>query len=103
MWKTKTKSRTNGYGVAKVQRANYNSVSGMSAKSGTGWWALRKAAFDRDGGMCVVCRRLGTLVKAVEIHHITSLRTGGSNTISNLISLCITCHNKRHRHLFRTR
>lgn len=49
---------------------------------------LRHAAILRDGNRCRACGKTGRL----EVHHITPRRAGGANTISNLISLCKSCH-----------
>lgn len=103
MWKAKTKSRTNAYGVAKIVRHTYNTVAGMSVKSGDGWWAIRKKVFQRDGGLCVPCKHSGKNVKGVDVHHITPLSRGGTTTMANLITLCKRCHDRRHTHLFRQR
>lgn len=103
MWKAKTKSRINGYGVAKIKQHTYNSVSGMSAKSGAGWWEIRNKVWKRDGGMCVPCRRLGKLVEGKEVHHIIPLSKNGTTSMANLMTVCEVHHNKRHTHLFRSR
>ena len=94
----RVKSRLNSKtGVVRIQRASYSTVSGTTQKNS--WWELRKACVTRDGGMCVVCKLNGRFVEAKEVHHIKELSKGGINTLSNLISLCLTCHNKRHKHL----
>jgi len=36
-------------------------------------------------------------------HHIIPLSKGGDNTLSNLKMLCVKCHSKEHRHLFKKR
>lgn len=103
MFRTQIKSRTNAYGVAKIKRATYNTVGGMQARSGTGWWAIRAEVWKRDGGMCVPHKRLGQLVPGTEVHHITALSKGGTTTKANLMVVCDACHNNRHTHLQRTR
>lgn len=52
---------------------------------------LRKAAILRDGGRCQEC---GKEHCRLEVHHITPKRTGGRDTISNLITLCPSCHDR---------
>lgn len=50
---------------------------------------VRKAVILRDGCKCMECGR--TKCK-LEVHHIKPRRLNGSNTLSNLITLCKRCH-----------
>jgi 5-methylcytosine-specific restriction endonuclease McrA len=43
-----------------------------------------------------VCSRCGN-TKELEAHHIRALKSGGSNELSNLITLCHDCHRAQHR------
>lgn len=52
---------------------------------------LRKAVILRDGSRCRECGKENC---RLEVHHITPKRTGGRDTISNLITLCPSCHDK---------
>lgn len=52
---------------------------------------LRKDAIMRDGCKCKQC---GAKNCRLEVHHITPKRLGGSDTLSNLITLCYDCHSK---------
>lgn len=52
---------------------------------------LRKATIMRDGCKCKQC---GAKNCRLEVHHITPKRLGGSDTLSNLITLCYDCHSK---------
>ncbi len=68
------------------------------------WKRLRRVALDRDGGMCCDCmdRYRAGLIKrprrADMVHHIQSREEHPELALdlSNLRSLCDTCHNKRH-------
>lgn len=51
---------------------------------------LRIATILRDG-CCMECGKTNT---RFEVHHITPRKSGGSNTLSNLITLCHYCHQK---------
>lgn len=99
MWKAKSSSRTGASGVVKIRRDTYNTHNGMAKKGG--WWEIRALVRARSKGKCeaiikgVRCSTLG-----VEVHHIIPLSKGGTNTLPNLLMLCMTCHNKRHRHLW---
>lgn len=52
---------------------------------------LRKATVIRDKCRCKQC---GAKNCRLEVHHITPKRLGGSDTLSNLITLCYDCHSK---------
>ena len=52
---------------------------------------LRKATILRDGTKCLECGKGNCLL---EVHHIVPKRLKGSDTLSNLITLCSSCHNK---------
>jgi len=51
---------------------------------------LRVATILRDG-CCMECGKSNT---NFEVHHITPRKNGGSDTLSNLITLCPKCHQK---------
>ncbi len=50
---------------------------------------IRKAVIMRDGCKCMMCGASGVVLEA---HHITPKRKMGSNTLSNLVTLCSQCH-----------
>ena len=52
---------------------------------------IRKAVILRDGCKCKECGKSNT---RLEVHHIKPRRLNGSNTLSNLITLCSKCHQK---------
>ena len=52
---------------------------------------IRKAVILRDGCKCMECGKSNC---KLEVHHIKPRRLNGSNTLSNLITLCETCHQK---------
>lgn len=63
---------------------------------GDDWAVLRVKALTRDG---YSCRRCNANLRGVfyrEVHHIHPLGKGGTNTLSNLISLCSACHECQH-------
>lgn len=85
---TYIKRRTDG--TAKIRRDGYSNDQ-------TDWWTIRDAVFTRDGGRCKdfrngrFCNEPGR-----EVHHIIALGRGGVTSMSNLITLCQTCHDRRH-------
>ena len=52
---------------------------------------IRKAVILRDGCKCMECGKSNC---KLEVHHIKPRRMNGSNTLSNLITLCEKCHQK---------
>ena len=80
-------------GVSTIVRDSYKTSS-----AGGSWWDLVAQAKARDGNKCGRCPYVGP---GIERHHIISLQDGGRNVLSNIISLCPTCHAKRHSHMFR--
>lgn len=59
------------------------------------WREVRQYVYERDGGLCQYCGDAVELHKC-HIHHVLELSCGGSNHPSNLKTLCVKCHKKRH-------
>jgi 5-methylcytosine-specific restriction endonuclease McrA len=56
------------------------------------WKAIRARVIFRDGGMCRRCRSRYRL----EVHHLTYVRFGGRERLSDLLTLCEHCHQAEH-------
>ena len=69
----------------------YKSYSWQYQKSNRLDENIRKAVILRDGCKCMEC---GKSKCKLEVHHIKPRRLNGSNTLSNLITLCEVCHQK---------
>lgn len=52
---------------------------------------MRVSAYERDGGMCVLCG-----APATDTHHIIFRSHGGLDTVNNLACLCRECHQMAH-------
>lgn len=52
---------------------------------------IRREVFKRDKFSCVYCGS-----PALYVHHITSKSRGGTDELSNLVSICVPCHEKLH-------
>lgn len=52
------------------------------------WPSLKKLVLERDNYECRVCGKK----MSGQVHHIISRRLGGSDDVSNLITLCGRCH-----------
>jgi hypothetical protein len=56
------------------------------------WLQIRSAILNRDDYRCQECG----YYKHLEVHHIIPRRKGGTDEASNLITLCVRCHRKKH-------
>lgn len=81
-----------GSGVVKIQARNSRTAYG-DKKS---WDKLSKEAREANGKVCGRCGRPGTKLNPVEAHHVVPLSRGGTNSKSNLVNRCRTCHNMEH-------
>lgn len=54
------------------------------------WDEIRRACYKRDGHRCVMCGIKGKL----SAHHVVPVRISHNNSLSNLVSLCSSCHKK---------
>jgi 5-methylcytosine-specific restriction endonuclease McrA len=67
------------------------------------WSALRTKALSRDRYVCSVCgvrclgKRLGLPSPVVD--HIRSRRSGGADTLDNLTTMCLPCHNTKTKYV----
>ncbi len=57
--------------------------------------AIRPAILRRDGYRCRRCGKRGV---PFHVHHIVYRSRGGTNAPSNLITLCVPCHEHIHGH-----
>ena len=60
------------------------------------WDVLRRAVLRRDNWRCVGCGQR----RPLDIHHILPLAQGGSNRLTNMVSLCRECHQQVHGRKF---
>ena len=56
------------------------------------WETFKSECFARDNHTCQQCGSK----KRLECHHIIPVVNGGTNELSNLITLCHDCHSKAH-------
>ena len=61
------------------------------------WVRLKQYVYERDRGICQVCKE-PTAYEKTHCHHVLELSEGGTNHPSNLKTLCHKCH--KHRHPF---
>lgn len=67
----------------------------------TGWKQARKVALARDNYLCQDCLKMGYVVPAQTVHHIIPIKIMWQLRliIDNMICLCESCHQQRHRKL----
>jgi len=59
-------------------------------------WKVIRDKYAAEHPFCEECFKNGILVPLDEVHHILPLKRGGTHDESNLMSLCKSCHNKKH-------
>lgn len=79
------------------KRSNWNKRldrSGSTTDRGYGyaWRKLRELVLKRDNYLCVKCDAGGRVTEATDVDHIISKAKGGTDSESNLQSLCSACH-----------
>lgn len=66
------------------------------------WKRRRSECYERDGWTCQDCGVHCTSIPGptrIQAHHVIPRRSGGSDELENLITLCTSCHHKReHRY-----
>lgn len=71
--------------------------------SSQAWRDLRSYCLKRDAYLCQDCQKAGKLTAAEEVHHIKPITqsniTNPAITLNanNCVSLCKSCHKKRHK------
>ena len=65
-----------------------------SRTSRSDWRRLRKQVLERDGWSCTGCGQHGG---RLECHHVRRYVDGGTDDLSNLVTLCAKCHIAKHR------
>lgn len=71
----------------------------VSFYHGTKWKNLREHILVRDNYLCQDCLSRERLVAAEEVHHIIEVKEDWDKRYGedNLVSLCKSCHRRRHR------
>ena len=54
--------------------------------------SVRKMVYRRDGYRCALCDS----TRGLQVHHVWTRSSGGSNRMTNLITLCFKCHMAAH-------
>ena len=71
---------------------------GHSKYRGEDWYSQRQKALIRDNYTCQDCnvhRDKLDSPRHMHVHHISPYQISNDNSLENLITLCVSCHNKR--------
>jgi 5-methylcytosine-specific restriction endonuclease McrA len=65
------------------------------------WRDVCRQVDARDGGFCRACRRrtvitMSQIESRREHHHVVPRSLGGKDEVSNIATLCLSCHSDRH-------
>lgn len=90
-WKVETAS----FDIHKIKNPE---VSGVDYQNGPqkGFYNIKQYILHRDGYQCQN-KQGKTHDKKLHVHHIRFRSKGGTDTPDNLITLCVSCHDKLHK------
>ena len=66
------------------------------------WKVKKRERIAIDQG-CVMCGRPLDKIRSIQVHHITYQRLGNENVLTDLFTLCGSCHKKLHNFYNRKR
>ena len=80
-----------------IQKIKNPDISGKEYQNGeqTGFWNVREYVLCRDNHVCQACNGKSK-DKILNVHHIISRVSGGTDKPDNLIALCERCHKAYH-------
>ena len=67
------------------------------------WKQKKQERMEIDGFRCVMCGRPLNKIKSIQEHHITYARLGHENVMTDICTLCGSCHQKIHNYYNRKR
>lgn len=83
----------------KTARQNYERYArgyDSHERYGSAWRKIR-GRYLAAHPLCEKCAEAGRYVKAALVHHVRPIADGGTHDEANLLSLCVSCHEKMHR------
>lgn len=80
------------------QYDKFNREHNKNKKYGNNWRRIR-ALYIKQHPLCERCLQEGRITPVEEVHHILPVKQGGSNSFTNLMSVCKSCHTKIHQEL----
>lgn len=67
------------------------------------WEKKKEERMKIDGYRCVMCGRSIEHCKTMQVHHITYKNLGHENVLTDLCTVCGSCHKKLHNYYDRKR
>lgn len=92
---TKPKQPCAYLGCPKLSNGRYCEEHRKKVNKDYAWHKLR-SKYVQSHPYCEKCLEQGKLAPVKDVHHIVPLSRGGKNEMSNLMSLCHSCHEKIH-------
>jgi 5-methylcytosine-specific restriction protein A len=84
--------------IVMQQYDKFNREHNKNKKYGNNWRRIR-ALYIKQHPLCERCLQEGRITPVEEVHHILPVKQGGSNSFTNLMSVCKSCHTKIHQEL----
>jgi 5-methylcytosine-specific restriction endonuclease McrA len=69
-----------------------NATPARRRRGSTRWKRLRQQARERDHYTCRRCGRHDPTGQTLHAHHVAPISEGGTDTLDNVVTLCVTCH-----------
>ena len=66
------------------------------------WQKKKQQRIEIDNGCCM-CKRSLENIRSVQVHHVTYARLGDENVLTDLCTVCGSCHKKLHNYYNRIR
>ena len=67
------------------------------------WEQKKLERMQIDGFRCVMCGRSADHCRTLQVHHVTYKRLGNENVLTDLCTVCGSCHKKLHNYYDRER
>lgn len=67
------------------------------------WEQKKRERMKIDNYCCVMCGRSRDHCRTLQVHHITYTRLGHENVLTDLCTVCGSCHKKLHNYYDRKR
>lgn len=67
------------------------------------WEQKKQERMKIDGFRCVMCGRSIDHCRSLQVHHVTYKRLGNENVLTDLCTVCGSCHKKIHNYYDRER
>ena len=84
--------------IVNRQYNRYSRAEDVHRKYGRAWKRIRDR-YAKEHPLCERCFDQGRVTLMDEVHHIVPVNRGGTHDVSNLMSLCRSCHNIIHHEL----